>query len=150
MSSLRPLHRQAGQHFDERYKRNVAFPFLGAGFANISPIFLISCKAHTRYLKILKNSEQYIRDHLSSTKVRIWIASEYDAAFSFSCTALCNLTKTFSFSCMSFLSYESDPELFKESTSTFYASEILFSKVFVNACKLTGEMTIDWSFFLGV
>ena len=128
----------------------IAFLFIGAGFANISPIFLISCKVQTRYSKILKYSEQYIRDHLSGTKLGIWIASEYDAAFSFFCTALCNLTKTFSFSCMSFLSYESDPELFKESTSTFYASEILLSKVFVNACKLTGKMPIDWSFFLGV
>ena len=32
----------------------------------------------------------------------------------------------------------------------FYASEILLLKVFINACKLTGELPIDWSFFLGV
>ena len=32
----------------------------------------------------------------------------------------------------------------------FYAPEILLLKVFINACKLTGEMPIDWSFFLGV
>ena len=44
----------------------------------------------------------------------------------------------------------SDSKLFKQSTCTFYASEILFFKVFINACKLTGEMPIDWSFFLGV
>ena len=65
----------------------IAFPFLGAGFANISPTFLVSCEVQTRYLKILKYSEQYIRDHLSGTKVRIWIGSEYDAVFNFSCTA---------------------------------------------------------------
>ena len=99
---------------------------------------------------MLKYSEQYIRDHLSGTKVRIWIGSEYDALFDFSCIASGNLTKTFTFLCMSFLSKESDPELFKQSTCTFYASEILLFKVFINACKLTGEMPIDWSFFLGV
>ena len=32
----------------------------------------------------------------------------------------------------------------------FYSSEILLFKVFINACKVTGEMTIDWSFFLAV
>ena len=108
--------------------------------------FLISCEVQTRYSKILKYSEQYIRDHLSGTKVRIWIGSEYDAVFNFSCIASCNLTKTFTFSCMSFLSQES----VKQSTCTFYASKILLFKVFVNACKLTGKMSIDWSFFIGV
>ena len=73
----------------------IAFPFLGAGFANISPTFLISCEVGTSCSKILKYSKQYIRDHLSGTKVRIWIGSEYDAIFNFSCTASCNLTKTF-------------------------------------------------------
>ena len=81
-----------------------SFSFLGAGFANISPAFLISCEFQTRYSKALKYSEQYIRDHLSGTKVRIWIGSEYDAVFNFSCIASCNLTKTFTFFCMSFLS----------------------------------------------
>ena len=82
----------------------LTFPFLGAGFANISPTFLISCEVQTKYSKILKYSEQYIREHLSGTKVRIWICSEYDAVFNFSCIASCNLTKTFTFFCMSFLS----------------------------------------------
>ena len=81
-----------------------SFSFLGAGFANIPPNFLISCEVQTRYSKTLKYSEQYIRDHLSGTKVRIWIGSEYDAVFDFSCIASCNLTKTFTFFCMSFLS----------------------------------------------
>ena len=72
----------------------IAFPFLGAGFANISPTFLISCEVQTRYSRILKYSEQYIRDHLSGTKVRIWIGSEYDAVFHFSCIAL-SLTKIY-------------------------------------------------------
>ena len=116
-----------------------AFTFLGTGFANIPPDFLISCEVQTRYLKTLKYSEQYIRDHLSGTKVRIWIGSEYDAVFHFSCIASCNLTKTFT-----------DSELFKQSTCTFYASEILLFKVSINACKVTGEMPIDWSFFLGI
>ena len=62
-----------------------AFPFSGAGFANISLAFLISCEAQTSYLRILTYSEQYIRDYLSGTKVRIWIGSEYDAVFDFSC-----------------------------------------------------------------
>ena len=108
----------------------------------MTPTFLISCEVQTRYSKILKYSEQYIQGHLSGTKVRIWIRSEYDAV-SISCIASCNLTKTFTFSCMSFLSRELDPELFKQSTCTFYASEILLFKVFINAYKLTGEMTID-------
>ena len=82
----------------------IAFPFLGAGFANISPTFLISCEVQTKYSKILKYSEQYIRDHLSGTKVRIWIDSEYDAVFNFSCIASSNLSKTFNFFYMSFLS----------------------------------------------
>ena len=81
-----------------------SFSFLWAGFANISPTFLISCEVQTSYSKILKYSEQYIRDHLSDTKVRIWTGSEYDAVFNFSCIASCNLTKTFTFSGMSFLS----------------------------------------------
>ena len=80
----------------------------------------------------------------------IRISSEYDAVFHFSCISLCNLTKAFTFFCMSFLSQESDFDLFKQSTCTFYASEILLFKVFINACKPTGEMKIDWSFFLGV
>ena len=70
----------------------IVFPFLGAGFANILPTFLISCEVQTRYSKTLKYSEQYIRDHLSGTKVRIWICSEYDAVFNFSCIASFNLT----------------------------------------------------------
>ena len=121
----------------------IVFLFVGAGFANISPTFLTSCEVQTRYSKILKYSEQYIQDHLSGTKVRIWIRSEYDAVFSFSFIASCNLTKAFTFSYMSFLSRESDPELFKQSTCTFYASEILLFKVSINAYKLTGEMPID-------
>ena len=44
-----------------------SFSFLGAGFANIPPTFLISCEVQTRYSKTLKYSEQYIRDHLSGT-----------------------------------------------------------------------------------
>ena len=71
----------------------VFFLFLGAGFANIPPTFLVSCEVQTKYSEILKYSEQYIRDHLSGTRVRIWIGSEYDAVFNFSCIALCNLTK---------------------------------------------------------
>ena len=71
----------------------IAFPFLGAGFANISPTFLISCEVQTKYSKILKYSEQCIRDHLSGIKVRIWIGSEYDAVFKSSCIASCSLTK---------------------------------------------------------
>ena len=74
----------------------IVFPFLVAGFANIPPTFLISCEVQTRYSKILKYSEQYIRDHLSGTKVRIWICSEYDAVFNFFCILSCNLTKLFS------------------------------------------------------
>ena len=47
--------------------------FSGAGFANIPPTFLISCEVQTRYSKTLKYYEKYIRDHLSGTKVRIWV-----------------------------------------------------------------------------
>ena len=65
----------------------IAFPFLRAGFANIPSIFLISCEVQTRYSKILRYSEQYTQDHLSGSEVRIWIGSEYDAVFNFSCIA---------------------------------------------------------------
>ena len=79
-------------------------PFIGPGFANIPPTFLISCEVQRRSSETLKYSEQYIRDHLSVTKVRIRICSEYDAIFNFSCIALWNLTKSFTFSFISFLS----------------------------------------------
>ena len=72
----------------------IPFPFLGAGFANISPTVLVSCEVQTRYSKTPKHSEQYIREHLSGTEVKIWICSEYDIIFIFSCIALCNLTKS--------------------------------------------------------
>ena len=72
----------------------IPFSFLGAGFANISPTFLVSCEVQTRYSKTPKHSVQYIREHLSGTKVKIWICSEYDVIFNFSCIALCNLTKS--------------------------------------------------------
>ena len=77
-----------------------------------------------------------------------WIWSCFN--FFFFCIVSCNLTKTFTFFCMSFLSWESDSELFKHSTCTFYASEILLFKFSISTCKVTGEMTMDWSFFLGV
>ena len=127
----------------------IAFPFFRSMFANISPTFLISWQVQT-VLTILKYSEQYIRDHLSGTKVRTWIGFECETVFNFSCIASCNLTKTVAFFCMSFLSKESDSKLFKQFTCTFYASEKLLCKVFINACKLTGEMPIDWAFFLAV
>ena len=127
----------------------IAFPMFRSRFCQYFTYFLISCEVQTRYSKILKYSEQYIRDHLSGTRGRMLIVSEYDAVFSFSCIASCNLAKTFAFACMPFSS-KSDSELFKQSTCSFYTSEILFFKVFANACKLIGEMAIDWSFFLGL
>ena len=84
-----------------------SFYFLGAGFANILPTFLISCEFQTRYSKTLKYSEQYIRDHLSGTKVRIWICSGYDAVFTFSYIALCESSTC---SVISLLSRESGSE----------------------------------------
>ena len=77
-----------------------SFSILGTGFANISPPFLVSSEVQTRYSKILKYSEQYIRNHLSGIKVRIWTGSEYDVVFNFSCIASCSLTKAFTYSCM--------------------------------------------------
>ena len=62
----------------------IVFPFLGAGFANVVSTFLISCEVQTRYSKALRYSQQYTSDHLSGTKVRIWICSEYDAVFNYS------------------------------------------------------------------
>ena len=76
----------------------IVFPFSETCFANISPTFLISCEVQTRYSETLKNFEQYIRDHLSGTKVRVRICSEYNAVFNFSWIALCKLTKSFFFS----------------------------------------------------
>ena len=84
-----------------------------------------------------------IWDHLSGTKIRVWICSEYDAAFNFHCISLWNLTKSFSFSFISFLSKESDSKSFKLLSCTLYASEILLIKVFIDSCKLTGEIPID-------
>ena len=66
-------------------------------------LFLISCEVRTRYSKTLKYSEQYIRDHLSGARVRIWICSEYDAGFNFSCIALCSLTKSLLFRIISII-----------------------------------------------
>ena len=51
----------------------IVFPFLGVVFANVPPTFLISCGVQTRYSKTLKYFEQYIRDHLSGTKVSIFL-----------------------------------------------------------------------------
>ena len=75
--------------------------------------------------------------------VKIWICYEYDTVFNFSCIASYKLTKSFTFYFISFLSQESDFESSKQSTCTLHASEILLSKVFMNACKLTGAMQID-------
>ena len=49
----------------------IGCPFLAGGFANIPPTFLISCEVQTRFSKSLKYFEQYTRDHLSGTKVRM-------------------------------------------------------------------------------
>ena len=120
----------------------IVFPFVGVRFSNIPPTFLISCEVQTRYRKTLKYSEQYIRDHLSGTKVRIWIFSDYDVFYYYYyyyfCIALCNLTKSFALSFISFLLHELDYESFKQSICTLCASEILLFKVFINVCKLTG------------
>ena len=51
---------------------------------------MILCEVQTRYSWILKYFEQYIEDHLSGTKVKIWIGSDYDAVFNFSCIASCS------------------------------------------------------------
>ena len=125
----------------------IVFPFLGAGFANISPTFLISCEVQTRYSRILKYSEQYIRDHLSGTKVRIWICAWYDAVFYF---FLHCLVQFIHLVCDIIFIIRIRLWIFKQSTFTLYASEILLFKVLIYACKLTGEMSLDWSFFLGV
>ena len=98
------FHLQKRLLLDEVFQWWYFFLFLGAGFANIAPAFSISCESQTKYSKLLKYSEQYILDHLSGSKVRIWIGSEYDAVFSFYWIASCNLTKTFTFFCISFLS----------------------------------------------
>ena len=74
-----------------------SFSFLAACFANIPPTFLISFEVQTRYSKTFRYSQQYIRDHLSGTKLKIWICSEYDAVFNFSCIASCNQTNSFTF-----------------------------------------------------
>ena len=100
----------------------IVFPFLRAGFANIPTTFLILYKIQTRYSKTLKYSEQYIQDHLSGTKVRIWICSEYNAFLNFSCIAIRNLTKSFIFSFITFSTKESDSESFKQSTYTLYVT----------------------------
>ena len=79
------------------------FPFLGADFANMPPTFLSSHAVITRYSETVKY-EQYLQDHFSGTKLRIWIFSEHDAVFNFHFIALCNLTNSFAFSFVLFLS----------------------------------------------
>ena len=99
--------------------------------------------------KLFKDSQIFWTVH-SSNKVKIWICYEYDAAFHFSCITSCSLAKSITFSFIWFLSYESNSESFKQSACTLHASEILLFKVFINSCKLTGEMPTDWSYFLCV
>ena len=83
--------------------------------------------------------------------VKIWVRAEYDAVFNFSCICSCNLTKSFTFYLiLIFFQKNHGSEFFKQSTCILYASEILLVKVFINACRLTGEMPIGWRFFLGV
>ena len=125
----------------------IVFPFLRAGFSNIPRTFLISFEVQTRHSKPLKDSEQYIRDHLSGTKVVIWICCEYDAVFIFSYIFLCNLTKPFTLCFISFLSEKTDSEFSNSRLCMFLKYRF---KVFINACKLASEVPIDWSFFLGV
>ena len=60
-----PTHLQKRLLLKEVFKWWKLFFFSGAGFVNISPTFLIACEVQTRYSRILKYSEQYIRDHLS-------------------------------------------------------------------------------------
>ena len=124
----------------------IVFPFLGAGFANISPTFLISCEVQTRYSKTLKYSEQYIRDHLSGTKVRIWICSEYDAVFNFFLHCLVQPKQVFDF----LFHIKNQALNFQAVNLYFVCFEISLFKVFINTCKLTDEMSIDLSFFFVV
>ena len=92
--------------------------------------------------------KQGFGNHLSGTKVRIWIHSEYNAVFTFSCLTSCNLTNPLTFSFISFLSEESDSEYFRQSTCTFYASQILLFKVFNMRvswqvkCQLIGALSL--------
>ena len=124
-----------------------SFYFLGAGFANILPTFLISCEFQTRYSKALKYSEQYIRDHLSGTKVKdldlLWIWCCF--YFFLHC-----LVQVIHLLCHIIFIIRIRLWIFKQSTCTLYASEILLFKVFINACKLAGKMLVDWSFLISV
>ena len=92
------------------------------------------------------HSRPYIRSQGKSVHLfLIW------CCFNFSCIALCNLTKLFTFSFIPFISYGSVSESFTQSNFTLYASEIFFFKVFINACfqKMTDEMPICWRFSIG-
>ena len=118
----------------------IVFTLLGAGCPNIPPTFFISCESQTRYSKTLKFSEQYIRDHLSGTKERIWICSDYDAVSSFFLYCLVQPNQVIHLRTMYIIRIR---QSFKQSTCTLYASEIFLFKVFMNVCRLTGEMPID-------
>ena len=98
----------------------------------------------TRYSKILKYSQHYICDHLSGTKVRI--CSEYDAALNFSYIASYNLTKSFTFSFILFLSKESDSENFKQS-SCVLCMLLKYCPLQFYACTVTDKMAIVLEFF---
>ena len=127
----------------------IVFPFLGAGFANIPLTFFISCEVQAKYSKTLKYAEQYIRDHLSDTKVRFGFVLNMILFLIFlHCLVQPNQAMHFIFHIIFIIRIRL--WIFKQSTCTLYASEISLFKVFINACKLTGEMQIDWSFFLGV
>ena len=119
----------------------IVFPFLGAGLANIPPNFLIPCEVQTRYSKTLKYSEQHIRDHLSGTKVRIWICSEYDTLFNFSCIASCNLSHPLS---LSYHFYHTHQTLNLSDSQLVLCMLLKYCslKVFINACKLTAVFSL--------
>ena len=76
-----------------------SFSFFRSRFCQYSTYFFDFMWSSNKVFK--ECSEQYIRDHLSGTKVSIWIYFKYDAGFDFSCIALCNLTKSFTFSFLS-------------------------------------------------
>ena len=115
---------------------------------------MISCEVQTR---IVKYSEQYIRDHLSGTKLRIWIGSEllihldnehlftfnftmmfhqYCTTFTFS--TLKNITKHLFIMQHMVIPFPSHVEvlLYTSSPSLSKSSKFLILKFFVKCCKL--------------
>ena len=130
----------------------IVFPFLRTGLANIPPTFFYLMRTLN---KVLKNIKVFWAVHLRPFTIWIWIWLEFGFVLNMMLFLIfpalpCATYQSHSLS-LSYHFYHKIQTLnFQTVNLYFYASEILLFTVFINACKLTGELPIDWSFLLGV